>query len=252
VRSHDFASQRLRAYRGFPQRLELLALLVELLNHVALVRCRLGKQPLEREPLVRALVGELPVRCLMLFELGRQAVSFGDRILELLVQRVDLLLLILLFCPHVALALFGEHPLKKRGVRHLTELDLKPLDFMLMRSLAIAELDLQPVSLGCHVLKPRSQILKMCSSLQQELFELLLRGKAALQLLALADRLLELLLQGEQLLLSVDGSAGRSRFGVAALDRDGPDGLIRLIRLDGLDRWLRRLDRWKRPQLNLG
>jgi hypothetical protein len=196
------------------------------LNHVALVRCRLGKQPLERKPLVRALVGELPVRCLMLFELGRQAVTFGDGVLELLVQRVDLLLLILLFRPHVALALFGEHPLKKCGIRHLAQLDLKPLEFMLMRGLAIAQLDLQPVSLGCHVLEPRSQIVEMGSSLHQKVFELLLRRQAALQLLAFADRFLELPLQGNQLLLSVDGSAGRSRFGVTALDRGGLDGWL--------------------------
>jgi hypothetical protein len=237
VRSHNFASQRLRAYRGFPEGLELLALLVELLNHVALVGRRLGKQPLERESLVGALLGELPVRCLLLLELGRKAVSFGHRILQLLVQRVDLLLLILLFRSHVALALFCEHPLEKRGVRHLAELDLKALDFMLMRSLAIAELDLQPVSLGCHLLEPRPQILKMCSSLQQKVFELLLRGEGALQLLALADCVLELLLQGDQLLLAVECSGRNRGFNVAALDRGGLRPWLCLF--DGLDRWLR-------------
>lgn len=254
MRSHNFASQGLRAYRRLAQGLELLALLVELLNHVALVGCRLGKQPLEGVSLVGTLVGELTVRGLLLLELHRKAVSFAYRILELLVQSVDLLLLILLSRPHIAIALFCEHPLKKRGVRHFAELYLKPLDFMLMRSLAIAELDLQPVSLGCHVLQPRSQILKMCSALQEKLFELLLRGEAALQLLALGHRLLERLLQAKQLLLSVGGSAGQSRLSVAAFDRDGPGRLDRQCRLNRLNR-LNRLDGlnwWERPQLNLG
>jgi len=243
VRSHDFASQRLRPHRGFPKRFELLTLLVELLNHVALVGRRFGKQSLEGEPLVAALFGEPPVRGLLLLELGRQTISFGHRAVELLVQGVDLLLLFLLFRPHVAFALFCEHPLKIRGIRHLAKLDLKAFDVMLMLGLAFAELDLQPIALGCHLLKPRSQILKMCSPLQQKLFELLLGGEGTLQVLAFADSALELLLQGNQLLLAVNGSGRDWRVDVAA------DGRWRRgeCLFDQLDRRLRCLNRCQRP-----
>jgi hypothetical protein len=82
MRSHDLAGERLRARRSFAERLNLLALFVELLNHVALVRRRLCKQPLERESLFGTLIRELLVRDLALRKLCDEAISFGGYLLQ--------------------------------------------------------------------------------------------------------------------------------------------------------------------------
>lgn len=126
MRSHDFPGQRLRAHRAFAERLNLLALLVDLLNHVPVVRPRLCEQPLEVESLFGTLVSELLVRGLALVEPCGEAIPFGRRFLNL---------------------------------------RLKPLDLTLMRSPVIAELRLQPISFGCYLLQPVTQVLKMCASL---------------------------------------------------------------------------------------
>ena len=41
MRAHDLAGQRLRAHGGFAEGLDLLAVLIQFLNHLALVRRRL-------------------------------------------------------------------------------------------------------------------------------------------------------------------------------------------------------------------
>jgi len=83
----------------------------------------------------------------------------------------------------------------------------------------------------------------MCSPLQQKLFELLLGGESTLQVLALADSVLELLLQSNQLLLAVHGSGSDRRVDVAADDRWRRGECL----FDELDRRLRCLNRCQRP-----
>jgi hypothetical protein len=146
VRSHDLAGQRLRAHRSLAEHLDLLALLVQLLNHVALVRRRLCQQLLEGESLVGPLVGELLVRCFALVKASGETILCGFRLLKLLPQAIHVPLLFLLFRQRFPLALFRQRSLKESFFRCL-------LDF-----------GLESISLGCYLLQPASQVLKVRSS----------------------------------------------------------------------------------------
>ena len=83
---------------------------------------------------------------------------------------------------HFLLGELQRHPiaLAGRGLKGLAQVIHLPLDLldrMLMRFGAFGELDLQLIALGRGLLQPVSQLLKMGSTLLEELFEVLLRGE---------------------------------------------------------------------------
>jgi hypothetical protein len=220
VRSHDFPCERLGTHGGLAKGVNLFALLVELSNHLALVCRRLLQQLLERRSLFAAFMNILLVRRIALLKVGGEAIAVGRRLLKLLPQGVDLLSLLLLFREHGAAALFGERSLEERLSYRLLELRLKPLGFTLVSRLVVVEFGdeasafgLQPIPLGCRLVHAASKIQQMCSSLSEQLLELLLRGEAALQTAELAGRVLEFSLETEYLLAEIAGVGAGGGFG---------------------------------------
>ena len=118
----------------------------------------------------------------LLVELRRQPIPLGGDTLKLLAQAIHL--------------------------------PLELLDVALMCCRAVCELGLQPIPVGCGLLQPASQILKIRSTLLQELFELLLRGDAALKRLDLARGFLELSLDAQHPLARVGRLRLRGGLGV--------------------------------------
>ena len=100
---------------------------------------------------------------------------------------------------------------------------MKPLNGPLVGNLVIVDLGFQSIAVDGHLLQPAAQILKMCSSLLQKLFELFHRRDGVLNTRNVGGSVLELPLQCEHLLAHI------SRFSVRVWLR--PD-----LRLSGFDR----------------
>jgi hypothetical protein len=154
VGAHDFAGKILGAHRGLAQGIELLSLLVEILHHFALIERGFVEQALECVSFVSAFFGESLVCRLLFGKLQRHPIALASRGLK--------------------------------GFAQVSHLPLDLLDRVLMRFGAFGELDPQLIALGRGLLQPVSQVLKMGSTLLEELFEVLLRGEIALDRLELA------------------------------------------------------------------
>jgi hypothetical protein len=108
----------------------------------------------------------------------------------------------------------GGRTLKLRA--QVVHLPLELLDMALVRCRAVGEVGLEPIPLGCGLLQPVSQILKMRSTLLEELFELLLRGEAALKRRDLTRGFVEFSLDAQHPLARVGRLGLRGRLGIGA------------------------------------
>ena len=99
------------------------------------------------------------------------------------------------------------------GSRLFVQLPLQLLDVALMRDAALGELGTKPLPLFFGVLQPRPQVLQVCATLLEELFELVLRGEGALKRFDRRGRFVERPLDGEHLLARVGRVGRRGRFG---------------------------------------